>query len=141
MDNMDNIFSKKDFLSLMMRDRLPVARLELVLGKSEGGWVEFYSSPLGTVLLAKLGENSTLRAIKLYDRVRGRFVSKNVFCGDGITDMGDGTYICISCALQIEDVIGREFLIKTNDDSIVARAELLPRPQRRLDKLSQLVYN
>ncbi len=138
---MENIFSKKDFYRLMMRDRLPVARLELVLGKNERGEIEFYSSPLGTVLLARLGEKSTLRAIKLYDRARGRFVTGSIFCGDGITDMGDGTYICISCALQIEDVIGREFLVKTDDDSIVARAELLPRRQRCLDKRSQLVYN
>ena len=139
MDNMENIFSKKDFLRLMMRDRLPVARLDF--GVDGLGWIDFYSSPLGTVLFAHLGGGEKLRAIKLYDRGRGRFVSKSIFCGDGITDMGDETYICIASSLQIEDVIGRDFLVKIGQDSIVCRAHLLPKPQRCLDKSSQLVYN
>ena len=117
-----NDFKSEEFLSNeLMQEICDITR---ILSRE----VCIYISRIGEVIYVSLGED---------DRVRGRFVSKNVFCGDSITDMGDGTYICISCALQIEDVIGREFLIKTNDDSIVARAELLPRPQRRLDKRSQ----
>ena len=135
-----SILDKKEFYKMALRDRFPIARIEFFADEKEGA-VDFYRTPLGTVLKASLEGFSELREIKMYDRKRGGFALQNVFCGDNLVGMGDGTFVSVSNKIQVEDVIGREFLIKTDSDSIVARAQMLPKRERKVDKLPHLVYN
>ena len=66
---------------------------------------------------------------------------QNVFCGDNLIEISEGTFVGVSSKLQIEDLIGREFLIKLDDVSIIARAQMLPKRELNVDKFSHLVYN
>ena len=136
---MQNIFSKKDFYSAMLRGRLPVAEAMFIFNGNRGGRLEFYCTPLGTVLCAVMENGVELREIKMYDKSRGGFAIQNVFCGDNLIKMDDGVFIGVSSRLQIEDVIGRDFLIKSDGLSIVARAKMIEKP--KVDKHARLVYN
>ena len=138
---MSSILSKKDFLSLMLRDRLPIAELDFVLDRGERGEIKFFCTPLGTALCICIDEAEKLKEIKMYDRGGGNFELQNVFCGDNLTKVDSGTYIGVSAKLQIEDVINRNFLIKTEDKTIIARARMILRVHRVVDKSSRLVYN
>ena len=80
-----------------------------------------------------------LREIKMYDRSRGTFAIQNVFCGDNLIKIDEGVFVGVSSRLQIEDVIGRDFLIKSDGLSIVARAKMIEKP--KVDKRARLVYN
>lgn len=137
---MENILCKRDFYRMMLSDRLPVAQIEFPFEKREGR-ISFFSTPLGTVLLAELGKGTVLREVKLYDRKRGNFVCPNAFCGDELIELECGSFVSVSSRLQIEDIIGREFLIKADDLNVVARAEMLPKRTRKVDKIARLVYN
>ncbi len=137
---MENILGKKDFYRMMLRDRLPVARVDFPL-KTGTGSVEFFHTPLGTALRAELGNEAYLKEIKLYDKSRGSFIYRNAFCGDEITEIDRGVFVSVSGKLQIEDVIGRDFLLKIDDMNIVARAEMMPRRRKIVDKGARLVYN
>ena len=136
---MQNIFGKKDFYSAMLRGRLPVAEAMFIFNGNRGGRLEFYCTPLGTVLCAVMENGLELREIKMYDRSRGGFAIQNVFCGDNLIKMDDGVFVGVSSRLQIEDVIGRDFLIKSDGLSIVARAKMIEKP--KVDKRARLVYN
>ena len=136
---MQNIFGKKDFYSAMLRGRLPVAEAMFIFNGNRGGRLEFYCTPLGTVLRAVMENGVELREIKMYDRSRGGFAIQNVFCGDNLIKMDDGVFVGVSSRLQIEDVIGRDFLIKSDGLSIVARAKMIEKP--KVDKRARLVYN
>ena len=136
---MQNIFGKKDFYSAMLRGRLPVAEAMFIFNGNRGGRLEFYCTPLGTVLCAVMENGVELREIKMYDRSRGGFAIQNVFCGDNLIKMDDGVFVGVSSRLQIEDVIGRDFLIKSDGLSIVARAKMIEKP--KVDKRARLVYN
>ena len=138
---MNSFFSKREFLSLMLRDRLPVAVLNFVIDKRRHGKIDFFCTPLGTALRISVGEKENLREIKMYDRSGGNFELQNVFCGDNLTKVDSGTYIGVSGKLQIEDVINRDFLIKTENKIIIARAKMIPSSHRVVDKNSRLVYN
>ena len=136
---MQNIFGKKDFYSAMLRGRLPVAEAMFIFNGNRGGRLEFYCTPLGTVLCAVMENGVELREIKMYDRSRGGFAIQNIFCGDNLIKMDDGVFVGVSSRLQIEDVIGRDFLIKSDGLSIVARAKMIEKP--KVDKRARLVYN
>ena len=136
---MQNIFGKKDFYSAMLRGRLPVAEAIFIFNGNRGGRLEFYCTPLGTVLCAVMENGVELREIKMYDKSRGGFAIQNVFCGDNLVKMDDGVFVGVSSRLQIEDVIGRDFLIKSDGLSIVARAKMIEKP--KVDKRARLVYN
>ena len=138
-ENMQNIFDKKDFYRAMLRGRLPVAEAMFIFNGNRGGRLEFYCTPLGTVLCAVMENGVELREIKMYDRSRGGFAIQNVFCGDNLIKMDDGVFVGVSSRLQIEDVIGRDFLIKSDGLSIVARAKMIEKP--KVDKRARLVYN
>lgn len=135
-----SILDKKEFYKMILKDRLPVAQISFS-GEQADKEVEFYHTPLGTVLRAKLNGEERPREIKMYDKKRGRFSMQNVFCGDNLIEISKGTFVGVSSKLQIEDLIGREFLIKLDDVSIIARAQMLPKRELNVDKFSHLVYN
>ena len=136
---MQNIFDKKDFYRAMLRGRLPVAEADFVFGQSKGGRLEFFWTPLGTVLRACMDADVDLREIKMYDKSRGAFAIQNTFCGDNLLKIDNGVFVGVSSRLQIQDVVGRDFLIKTEDSSIIARAQMISKPT--VDKNVRLVYN
>ncbi len=138
--NMQNIFDKRDFYRAMLRDRLPIARINFILGR-ESGTVELYATPLGTVFSTQIMGDKVLKDIKIYDKKRGSFFVQNVFCGDNLVRMEDGSVIGVSGKVQIDEVIGRDALIKFEGTSIVARIEMIPRRDRTVDKSARLVYN
>lgn len=135
-----SILDKKEFYKMILKDRLPVAQISFS-GEQTDKEVEFYRTPLGTVLRIKLNGEERPREIKMYDKKRGRFSMQNVFCGDNLIEISKGTFVGVSSKLQIEDLIGREFLIKLDDVSIIARAQMLPKRELNVDKFSHLVYN
>ena len=137
---MQFVTNKIEFLKTVLKDRFAVASVEFPL-REGGGRIEFFTSPLGILLLTCMEESVRLREIKMYNRNGSDFALQNVFCGENLISMGDGKYVSVSARLQIEDVIGRDFLIKTDEKSIIARAQMLPRHQRCLDKKAELVYN
>ena len=136
---MHNIFDKKDFYRAVLKGRLPVAEAIFVFGNMDGGRVEFFHTPLGTIVRATLKRDLELREIKMYDRSRGRFALQNVFCGDNLTKIAEGEFVGVSSRLQIEDVIGSDFLIKGNENNIVVKAQMISKPT--VDKHAHLVYN
>ena len=139
---MQNIFDKKDFYRMIMRDRLPIACVDFIMERKKGGGrIDFFSTPLGVVLRASLYGSSDLKEIKIYDRKRGSFFIQNVFCGDNLIETDGGVFVGVSNKLQIEDVIGRDIFIKLGGANIVARAELVPKRERNVDKIARLVYN
>lgn len=133
------ILDKKEFYKLLLKDRLPVAKIEFPAGESIGR-VEFINTPIGTLLrIYTMGKE--LQEIKMYNRSLGDFALQNVFCGQNLIRFDDGSYITISGKLQIEDVIGRSFLIKLENINIVARAEFVSRRRSDVDKSCVMVYN
>lgn len=126
---MNGIFDKKKFCKMMLKDRLPIACADFPIENGHGG-VEFYHTPLGVVLLTRLGGDRKLLEIKLYDKNGGGFALRNVFCGESPVEIEKGVFFGLSSKLQIEDVIGRQFLIKADELNIIARATLLPKKVR-----------
>ena len=142
MENMQNIFDKKDFYRMILRDRLPIVCVEFIMERKRGGGrIDFFSTPLGVVLRASLYGSNTLKEIKIYDRKRGSFFIQNVFCGDNLIETDVGVFVGVSNKLQIEDVMGRDIFIKLDGANIVAKAELVFTRQRNVDKVARLVYN
>ncbi len=139
---MNSILNKKDFYKMILRDRLPIVQSVFPLNCGEdGGKIEIYSTPLGLVLLARFKKDVHLREIKLYDKRRGRFTIQNLFCGDNLIKLSEGEFISASAKVQVEDIVGNDFLIKVDDLSIFTRAEaILPRV-KTVDKTQHLVYN
>ena len=136
---MEHNLCKKEFYKLMLRDRLPVASIQFPLERKNRK-IEFFTSPMGLIILASIGKNAAIDEIKMYDERRSRYTKLNLFCGDNIVCIEDGMFVCTSCGLQIEDIIGKNFLIKIGDQSIIARAHMLPM-HRAVDKSTRLVYN
>ena len=136
---MINILDKKDFYRVMLKERLPVAEAIFVFGQDEGGKLEFFHTPLGTAMRVHINNNICLREVKMYDRSRGKFALQNVFCGDNLVKTGEGEFVGVSSKLQIEDVVGSDFLIKCDLVSIVVKAQMIAKP--KVDKLPRLVYN
>ena len=137
---MHNIFDKKDFYNLMLRERLPIARASFAIERRRGV-VDLFSTPLGVVLRADVGVGIALKEIKIYDRKRGDFFIQNVFCGENLIKLDEGVFVGVSSRVQIEDVIDREILIKVEGAGIVARVEMMPKREREVDKFAHLVYN
>jgi hypothetical protein len=131
---------KKEFYKRMLIDRRVIAQIDFSL-REDFGRIEFYSSPLGVIMLAKYETEGELIGVKIYDRTGGRFELQNVFCGDNLVRMEKGVFISITSKLQIEDVIGREFLIRIGENTIISRARLLPKRNHTVDKAKCLVYN
>ena len=131
---------KKEFYKRMLLDRREIARIEFPL--REGfGHLGFYSSPLGVIMLAKCETEEDTLSVKIYDRTGGRFDFQNVFCGNNVVRIEKGVFISVTSKLQIEDVIGREFLIRIGENTIISRARLLPKRNHTVDKAKCLVYN
>jgi hypothetical protein len=124
---------------MLLRDRLPVAKIDFPT-EIGNGRVEFINTPLGVLLyINSLGVS--VKEIKMYDRNLGNFALQNVLCGENLICLEDGSYACVSSKLQIEDVIGRSFLIKLEDMNVIARAEFMPRRRSNIDKSQTMVYN
>lgn len=138
---MINIIDKKEFFKKMLKDRSPIVGASFCLGGGRSGELRFYSTPLGAVLLLNTNCKAVLNEIKMYDKSGGNFEIQNVFCGENLIKTGEGTYIGVSSKLQIEDVVDRSFLIKTEDEGIIVRARMIPKRERNIDKESILVYN
>ena len=137
---MNSILNKKEFYKMVLRDRYPASALAYSCGKNSNGNVEFFCTPLGTLVRADVGDG-ILREIKMYDRSGGNFEIQNVFCGDNLTEIEKGIFVGVSAKLQIEDTVGRSFLIKTDSITVIAKAEMLPKKLSTVDKLPHLVYN
>ena len=135
---MQNIFDRNDFYRAMLRGRLPIAEAEFIFGKNLKGILEFFCTPLGTAIRVCVDLGS-LREVKMYDRNGGAFELQNVFCGENLIQINDGEFVGVSSRIQIEDVIGRNFLIKTENETIITRAKMIAKP--KVDKCARLVYN
>ena len=136
---MTPILDKKQFYKMLLKDRFPVAKIEFPTENGNGN-IEFINTPLGTLLhIQTKGEK--LQEIKMYNRSLGDFALQNIFCGQNLICLDDGSYVSISNKLQIEDVIGRSFLIKLEDMNIIARAEFMSRHRSDIDKMKAMVYN
>ena len=136
---MTPILDKKEFYKMLLRDRFPVAKMEFPTERGSGR-VEFVHTPLGVLLHIYIGSEK-LNEIKMYNRDLGDFALQNIFCGDNLVCIDDGSYVSVSSKLKIEDVIGRSFLIKLEDMNVIARAEFLPRRRSDVDKSQSMVYN
>ena len=136
---MTPILDKKEFYKMLLRDRYPVAKLEFPTENGRGS-VEFIPTPLGVLLRVHL-QGGRLKEIKMYNRNLGDFALQNVFCGENLVCIDDGSYISISSKIKIEDVIGRSFLIKLEDINVIARAEFVSRRRSNIDKSQSMVYN
>ncbi len=133
------ILDKKEFYKMLLRDRFPVAKIDFPTEKRSGR-VEFIHTPLGVLLHIHSG-GARVKEIKMYDRNYGNFALQNVFCGENLVCIDDGSYVSVSNKLKIEDVIGRSFLIKLDDITVIARAEFLSRRRSDVDKSATMVYN
>lgn len=133
------ILDKKEFYKMLLRDRFPVAKIEFPT-ENQVGSIEFYPTPLGTLLCIHSG-GAKLKEIKMYDRAEGNFALKNAFCGDNLLSIDNFEYISIVNGLQIQDIIGRKFLIKLENITVIARAEFIQKQPSNLDKSAGLVYN
>ena len=97
-DKMMPLLSRKEFYNMLLKDRFPIARIEFPTEKGKG-MVEFINTPLGTVLhVYTLGE--TLKEVKMYDRKIGSFALQNIFCGENLVCLDDGSYVSVSRKLQ-----------------------------------------
>ena len=134
------ILNKKNFYSMMLKDRLTLAKIDFPTERGMGR-VNFYRTPLGTAVCVNLEGDDKILELKMYDRNRGGFVIQNVFCGENMIEISRGVFVGVSSKLHIEDAIGREFLIKLNNMSIIARAETALNLGRNVDKTPSLVYN
>lgn len=137
---MEHILCKKEFYKMMLRDRLPVAEIEFPIDKEEGR-IEFFTCPMGLIVLASIGKGRELDGIKLYSEQKSRFLKLNLFCGDNYVCLEDGVFVCVLSGKQIADIIGREFLISIGAQTIIARAQMIPKRSRAVDKSARLVYN
>ena len=134
------ILNKKNFYSMMLKDRLTLAKIDFPTERGMGR-VNFYRTPLGTAVCVNLEGDDKILELKMYDRNRGGFVIQNVFCGENLIEISRGVFVGVSSKLHIEDAIGREFLIKLNNMNIIARAETALNLGRNVDKTPSLVYN
>ena len=137
---MTHILDKKEFYKLMLRDRFPLAKIDFSAG-GRIGLIEFFRTPLGTVARAILGGGGTIQEIKMYDKNRGKFCIQNVFCDENLIEISSGIFVGVSTKLCIEEIVGREFLIKLENMTIITRAETTLIPRRNVDKIPSLVYN
>ena len=139
-EKMNVTFNKINFYSMMLRDRFPLARIIFPTERGEGK-IEFFRTPLGTALRVELEGDDAIRDVKMYDRKRSEFAIQNVFCGDNLVRISEGVFVGVSNKLSIEDAIGRDFLIKLDNISVIARAEFLHVHRNTVDKTPNLVYN
>jgi hypothetical protein len=109
--------------------------------KSGDGSVEFFHTPMGTVLLINVCKGDRLCDVKMYDKSRSSFALQNVFCGENLVLIEEGKYVSVSTKLHIEEAIGRDFLIKTENFCIVARPHSIKKERCTVDKGAKLVYN
>jgi hypothetical protein len=134
-----HILNKKDFYEMLLRERHPIAKIDFSV-KDGFGRVEFINTPLGVLLHVRtlLGD---VKAIKMYDRHGGEFELQNLFCAEDLLCIGEHSYVCISSRIKIEDVIGRSFLIKLNESTVISRAEFISIKSSDVDKMQSMVYN
>ena len=137
---MIDFLNKKNFYSMILKDRFPLARIDFFSEKGEGN-AELFRTPLGVVICVTIFGGGSLREVKMYDKTRGNFAIQNVFCGDNLIEIRDGVFVGVSSRLHIEEAIERDFLIKLDGVSIVARAHMLPKRESVVDKIPSLVYN
>ena len=137
---MIEILNKKNFYSLILKDRFPLAKIDFPTECGRGK-VSFYRTPLGTAIRVNLEGDDKMLELKMYDRNRSNFVIQNIFCGENLIEISKGVFVGVSSKLHIEDAIGREFLIKLNNMSIIARAETALNLRRNVDKIPSLIYN
>ena len=136
---MKQILDKKEFYKLLLKDRLPVAKLNFPTKKGNG-YIEFIHTPLGVLLYIQTC-GARIIDIKMYDRNYGKIAIQNIFCGENLVYINDDLCISISNKIKIEDVIGRSFLIKFDDMNVITRAEFVYREIHDVDKKQSMVYN
>ena len=137
---MIEILNKKSFYSMILKDRFALAEMEFPTECGEGR-VEFFRTPLGVALKVNVTCGEIVREIKMYDKKRSKFAIQNIFCGDNLVEISRGVFVGVSNKLSIEDAIGRDFLIKLDNMSIIAHAKMPPNPITNIDKMPNLVYN
>ena len=137
---MIEIVNKKNFYSMLLKDRFTLAKIDFPTECGKGR-VNFYRTPLGTAVRVNLEGDDKMLELKMYDKNRSGFVIQNIFCGENLIEISSGVFVGVSSKLHIEDAIGREFLIKLNNMSIIARAETTLNLKRNIDKMPGLVYN
>ncbi len=135
---MTHISDRKIFYTLVLKDRYPIATINFPHNALPCN-IDFYSTPLGLIVKVQLDHNSKIREIKLYDRKRGNFEKQKIFICEDLVKLDDGSLATITHKMQIEDVIGRDFLIKIDDSNIIARAQMIFKPN--VDKRAKVVYN
>lgn len=136
---MKPIIDKKEFYKLLLKDRLPVAKIDFPTERGNGS-VNFIHTPMGVLLhVDSCGER--VNEIKMYDKNYGRIELQNIFCGENLVHFDDNVCVSVSNKIKIEDVIGRSFLIKLEKMNVIARAEFLSRKECDVDKTASMVYN
>ena len=133
------IFDKKEFYKKIMKDRLPVAKIEFPTETGVGS-VEFIHTPIG-VLLHICAQKVRVLEIKMYDKNYGKIALQNIFHGENLVYINDNSCVSVSNKIKIEDVIGRRFLIKLDNINVIARAEFRSRDRCDVDKMPSMVYN
>ena len=63
---MIDFLNKSDFYKAILKGRLPIATARFVLERGERGMIEFFSTPLGTVLKVSGNYKGALTEIKMY---------------------------------------------------------------------------
>ena len=119
---MINVLDKKEFYRMALCDRLAIARISFPTSGEQGS-IEFFNTPIGTAVRARVGGGERLIEIKMYDRNRGKFELSNAYCEENLVAMDDGTLIGISGRVRIEDVVGRDFLVRIGESTIIASAQ------------------
>ena len=136
--NMTNVSDRKIFYTLVLKDRLPISSIRFPLD-SGACRIDFYSTPIGLIFKAWLGENYTIKDFKLYDKKRAGFERHKKLLCDELVRLDDGSLASITHKLQIEDTIGRDFLIRIDNNTVIAKAQMIFKPN--IDKCAKVVYN
>ena len=135
---MINISDRKNFYTLALKDRLPISSIKFPLDTTACR-IDFYFTPIGLIFKAWLGRNSTIKEFKLYDKKRAGFEKHKKLLCDELVRLDDGSLATITHKLQIEDTIGRDFLIKIDNNTVIAKAQMIFKPN--IDKCAKVVYN
>ena len=135
-----HIIDKKEFFKMMLRDRLPLAKMDFSM-KNGWGRIEFFWTPLGVAVRANVGCETGVCEIKMYDKNCGSIALQSLFLGDNFIKISDGVFVGVSSKLSIDEALGRNFLIRMDDMLVTASPQTVLKHQSRIDKIAGLVYN
>ena len=137
---MMHIIDKKEFFKMMLRDRLPLAKMDF---STKNGWgrIEFFWTPLGVAVRANVGCETGLCEIKMYDKNRSSVAIQNLWFGDNFIKISEGVFVGVSTKLSIDEVLDRSFLIRMDDLVVTASPQTVLNRRTHIDKIAGLVYN